>query len=87
LIEPPRRHNEPDSRTIAARHDPEAIMLDFMQPIRPAWRTFCGRGKAWFYEVSTQTQQHDVTVSDEALERPLAAQPGMKKNVSSMRRS
>jgi hypothetical protein len=61
-----------------ARHDPEAIMLDFMQPIRPAWRTFCGRGKAWFYEVSTQTQQHDVTVSDEALERPLVAQPGRR---------
>jgi hypothetical protein len=50
---------EPDDGSIAASHDAESVMLDFVNPIRPC-RRFLGRGRqAGFDEMAdTPSRQH-----------------------------
>jgi hypothetical protein len=39
---------EPHTGSITPRHDAEAVMLDFMQPVPPDRRPIGGAGKAGF---------------------------------------
>jgi hypothetical protein len=42
--------NQADAHWVPPRHEPEPVVLDLVDPIRPDRRLWGGGGEAWFYE-------------------------------------